>query len=879
MLSMRRLAPLSLLLSLSIAAVAYGHNLDHSVPPFAEPAGPLSSQVNAGGDDDVEWELLTTIPTGNPHSDIDFFTRGGDTYMSAGTLGIGPNSGGQNIFRLTVDGVVDPSHVSAHPSAACPGIFTSATGLQHDVEAAPKGDAFQQQPNLHVARGDAQILVDATDATGRCHDNGAFGIPGVSVQGQPITPPPPQGGLEIIDITDIENPKELALISHIGNAHTVNVDPKRPHIAFDVTQDGVTINADGVRTNEIEGSTSNALDGFEVIDMSSCMNFPEGTTVEQKRERCRPQVFRYRYPDAAIAQSHTFRDSLQSCHELEIYPDDKVTCASITATAIFDLSNAFDDNGTPDDYTDDHPRGEPLPCRVRQSTSPDEGGLRTGAPVIDCVNGVGPNGQPQPLRVSEWVKIDSPSLRGVEWVGTVPHMGFRVGDTASIVNNPHDATKDIVAAHESEFSESGNFVISSDERGGGVVPGGASCNNENGPDYTRGNGGLHFLPTANFTTRPPTDAAGSQALWAKTPEGGQAIFRAPIKTQPQGIGCTAHVFQLIPGQNRIFMGYYTQGTRVMDFTEHPDGTVSFHHVGWFIPENANTWVSHVFKAQENQDGTFTYWGATGDGILPGTGRSAVDVYKVTLPPPPIPAGGPKPGSRKFPISTVRGVENERAAEVQAAGGCASSTAFERVGVRPRGRGLAFSFRRRGNAPVTVDLFRSNRGRRIGTRRVRRFANRMTAFRWNGRRGDRGRRVVDGHYHVRFTTRTPSGGRDTRRAALVRRNGRWHVRPVHYRRTPCGLVETFKLFRPVFGGSRRVPLGISFRLNQQADVEIEVRQRGRVVARVPKRSYVAGRAIRLRVSARRIPRRGDVRVMMRATRTGRAVTQALTGRKL
>ena len=152
-----------------------------------------------------------------------------DTYMSAGTLGVGPNAGGQNIFRLTENGAVKPSYVTGHPSAACPGLFTSATGLQHDVEATPKGGAFQQQPNPFIARGDAQLLIDATDATGRCHDNGNFGAGA------------PNGGLEIIDVTNPAAPKEIALTVHIGNAHTVNVDPKRPHIAFDITQDGVSV--------------------------------------------------------------------------------------------------------------------------------------------------------------------------------------------------------------------------------------------------------------------------------------------------------------------------------------------------------------------------------------------------------------------------------------------------------------------------------------------------------------------------------------------------------------------------------------------------------------------------------------------------------------
>src|SRR3712207_2053526 len=143
---------LASVLALMAAAVALGHEFDHPVPTRAAPAGPLSSQVNAGGEG-AEWELLTTIPTGNPHSDLDFFTVGGDTYMSAGTLGIGPNAGGQNIFRLTENGTVKPSYVGAHPSAACPAITQSATALQHDVEATPKGQAFQQQPNPFIARG------------------------------------------------------------------------------------------------------------------------------------------------------------------------------------------------------------------------------------------------------------------------------------------------------------------------------------------------------------------------------------------------------------------------------------------------------------------------------------------------------------------------------------------------------------------------------------------------------------------------------------------------------------------------------------------------------------------------------------------------------
>ncbi len=59
------------------------------------------------------------------------------------------------------------------------------------------------------------------------------------------------------------------------------------------------------------------------------------------------------------------------------------------------------------------------------------------------------------------------------------------------------------------------------------------------------------------------------------------------------------------------MGWYSQGTQVIDFVENPDGTVRFEEAGFFIPENANEWVSHIFKVEQNADGSFSYWGATG----------------------------------------------------------------------------------------------------------------------------------------------------------------------------------------------------------------------------------------------------------------------------
>ncbi len=60
-------------------------------------------------------------------------------------LAAGANGGGQTIVQLTEGGgpsqggEVAPSFVSAHPSAACT-TGSGVLGLQHDVEATPKGE-------------------------------------------------------------------------------------------------------------------------------------------------------------------------------------------------------------------------------------------------------------------------------------------------------------------------------------------------------------------------------------------------------------------------------------------------------------------------------------------------------------------------------------------------------------------------------------------------------------------------------------------------------------------------------------------------------------------------------------------------------------------
>jgi len=828
-----------LLACLIAASVAFG---DHGMPTYSQPA-PLSSALNAGGEG-ASWELVATIPTGNPQTDLDFFTKAGDVYASVGTLASGPNAGGQTIVRLTENGLVSPSYVTGHPSASCLSGSTGVTGLQHDVEATPKGGTILNSANSFQDPREAQLLVDATDAPGRCHDMGALGVQGTK-----------QGGLEIIDIEKPGEPKEIGLTSHVGQAHTVNVDPKRPHIAYVSSSDNVALNAEGQRANEAGG---NALDGIEVVDMSSCMNFAPGTSLDDRRKACQPVVFRYRWPQPEVTQATAYRQ-VGACHELEIYPDDRIACAGVTGTALFDFSGAFDDNGTPADYTDDKPRGTPLPCFRRASSTADPQ-FTTGAFVADCVNG-GADGT-QPLNVQGWLAIGAPSLDGVRWIGTVPHMGYSASQDHATA--PYDATKDIIVAHESELTHSGRFVLTTDERGGGVIPVGASCDPANA--NPRGNGGIHAYPVSNFTTTPPREAEAAQQLHAKNSEGAFAIFRAPVRTEPQASVCTAHVMHQIPGQNRIFTAWYSQGTQVVDFTENADGTIDFANAAWFIPEHANEWVSSIFKMQENPDGTFTYWGAAGDFLLGDAGRNAIDIYKVTLPAPPKPRGG---AAVTFPQAPVAGVEAERAASEP----CARTTAFDRVTITPRGRRLGLEVQRRGRERVRADLFRMTRGRSIQRIQVADVVTGRSRFTLRP-----GADLRRGHYVVRLRTTTLAGLSDVRQFALRFTGTRFVREPRFQEHVSCQLVEEALLGRPVFGGSKRSPLGIAFKLNEKARVSVEVQRRGKVVKRFAEREYERMRVHRLRFSQRR-GARGRYTVLLKATAAGKSQTIRLFARRI
>ena len=210
--------------------------------------------------------------------------------------------------------------------------------------------------------------------------------------------------------------------------------------------------------------------------------------------------------------------------------------------------------------------------------------------------------------------------------------------------------------------------------------------------------------------------------------------------------------------------------------------------------------------------------------------------------------------------------------------CRQDTALRNVGVRSSGRGALLQFERRVSAPVTADVFQQSIGRRVtGERLVARFTGRTGSFRWNGRANRRGKRVRNGYLFVRYTIRTPQG-KETRRVALRRTNGRLSMRRPFTARETCRLLTRTKLNRPVFGGSTGKPLTVAFRARRNTTVSVEVFRGTRLVRRLRSGAASSARTVRSTLAAGRLPR-GDYTVRVTAGSGSDRQVETMTSRRL
>lgn len=84
-----------------------------------------------------------------------------------------------------------------------------------------------------------------------------------------------------------------------------------------------------------------------------------------------------------------------------------------------------------------------------------------------------------------------------------------------------------------------------------------------------------------------------------------------------------------------------------------------------------------------------------------------------------------------------------------------------------------------------------------------------------------RRVGNGYYFVRFRSSNGEGKTAVSRIAVRRSGGRFMKLRAFDRRPGCGRLRAFRLSRPVFGGTTRRSLGVSFRLASTGNVRVDL----------------------------------------------------------
>ena len=601
-----------------------GHGLtllDHPAPSFS--TGVPDPAFQAGGNG-ATWELLATFPTGNPHTDLDFFTRNGDTYASVGTLGVGPNGAGQNILRLTERGEVRPSYVAGPPVGRVPeqpelGARPPARrrGLAEGRAASSNAGTSTR---TRVSAEDAQILVDASDADGRCHDDGTLGLPACG------RPRAPQGGLEIIDITRPDTPgRDRAHEPHRRGAH----GQRRPQAAAHRVRGHVRLGRRRLHRQAAErdrraAATASTSTGSRSSTCPRACTSPP-TRPSQRAARPLPAGgLPLPLPERQRRPSDTrSRTTIYACHELEIYAERP---AHLRERRGGDPCSTCRGRSTPagraprsDDQPARHAAPVPAARELLRAAVPhgcDGDRLRerralTGEPVALDVPGWLAIGAPVAARSAVPRQHPPPGPRR-RWRGDARvrlHAGHRLQPRAGAerLGPPPDrhrrarrrrpaARRDLRHAGRQQDRERRRPLLQGRE--------------------------LH--------TGPPRTAAEEHQAYARTPSGQKAIYRAPVRTRPAGVALHGARVPADPGPEPDLHGLVLAGHPGGRLRREPrTGRWPPREAGWFLPANANTWVSHVFKYQKNANGTYTYWGATGDFNLAESGRSAIDVWKVT----------------------------------------------------------------------------------------------------------------------------------------------------------------------------------------------------------------------------------------------------------
>lgn len=426
---------------------------------------------------------------------------------------------------------------------------------------------LQHDPQVST-RGGVRLLTDTTDAVGRCHD-------------------PDGGGIEIVNVTRMASvgfkPREAHLIRHAGFSHTHTADAQHPGIIYNSAADFTGRN------------------WIDVIDMRTCFGQLDWTDA-RRRAACRPLVYRINLQPAWTQQRDQTTGQLEpgsaTCHDIT-YQRGRLYCAALNATLILDTTNMFQADGDV--------KGTPFPCPV-------VAGTRTGARVTDC----SAMDASRPQTATGWSFLGTYQHPGRD---CVPAQDNRTCNSNNFVRSDEG----VAVSHEADPTPDRQYMFVTDERGGGIIPPGASC--QPGIENPYGNGGAHAFDIS--------DPANIE--YATTPSGERSVYISDAVV-PASTFCDVHVIEQIPGEQRFIAAYYTQGVKIVDYYTDAEGHLVFEERASFTLPNANTWAAEHFKIRTNADGTKTYFIAADDI------QRGIDVMSWTGPPNPRGTPMPAPSS-------------------------------------------------------------------------------------------------------------------------------------------------------------------------------------------------------------------------------------------
>ena len=433
-------AAFALMLAVPSTASA-GHGLkawlnayyDHPAPAFA-PTVPPSPVFSSGGPG-AHWELVASIPTGNPHTDIDFFTQGGETYASVGTLAIGPNGGGQTIVQLTQNGaghaVVAASSSPGTRRRRCLSNPAAALGLQHDVEATPKG-------NAHPATRRTLRRSSTRRPAPRRRDRRSAAA--ATTRACSALETRRSGGLEIIDVTDVDEARSRSGSPATSASRTRSTS----------TRSGRTSPTRSPPTASASTPTASARTRIPTAASASTSTASRSSTCpractsrradasSRSALACRPEVYRYRYPSARWRSATRSTDSIYGCHELEVYPDDRLTCGERRRADRVRHERRLRRHAARRPTSPTTSRAARR-CRAgaRQLVESRRSRPARWSPTASTAPVTGTDD----LDVPDWLASGAPSLEGVRYLGSVHHQGRGAdGPTTQRSTRPRTST-------------------------------------------------------------------------------------------------------------------------------------------------------------------------------------------------------------------------------------------------------------------------------------------------------------------------------------------------------------------------------------------------------------------------------------------------------